>query len=173
MDVPGDLVQKGLEELDLTRSKTSDGVQTYKLGDWKLQSGRSLPNAHIAYKTFGDPKSPAIIYPSWYSGCELTYHFPPNIADHLSNCRQRMAHRRRQSPHSQEIFHNHHRPLRQWPIHFPLQLRYQALPRLHLLRQCPRSAPTRDPTLGRHACSRGTRLVHGCRPDLPMGNPIP
>lgn len=44
------------------------GVETYKLGDWALQSGQSIPDARIAYKTFGDPKSPAIIYPSWYSG---------------------------------------------------------------------------------------------------------
>ncbi|TVY82502.1 putative acyltransferase [Lachnellula suecica] len=44
------------------------GVETYKLGDLKLQSGQSIPNAHIAYKTFGDPASPAIIYPSWFSG---------------------------------------------------------------------------------------------------------
>jgi hypothetical protein len=47
------------------------GIQSYKLGDWKLQSGQSIPDAQIAYKTFGDPKSPAIIYPSWYSGGEL------------------------------------------------------------------------------------------------------
>ncbi|KAL3425945.1 hypothetical protein PVAG01_02736 [Phlyctema vagabunda] len=44
------------------------GVQTYKLGDWPLQSGQTLPGAWIAYKTFGDPSSPVIIYPSWYSG---------------------------------------------------------------------------------------------------------
>jgi len=49
-------------------------VQTYKLGDWKLQCGQSIPNAEIAFKTFGNPESPAIIYPSWYSGCEI-----PNI----------------------------------------------------------------------------------------------
>ena len=42
--------------------------ETYKLGDWDLQSGESIPDAHIAYKTFGDPKSPAIVYPTWYSG---------------------------------------------------------------------------------------------------------
>lgn len=46
----------------------SDGVQTYDLGDFKLKSGGSIPNAKIAYKTFGDPSLPAIIYPSWYSG---------------------------------------------------------------------------------------------------------
>jgi homoserine acetyltransferase len=45
-------------------------VQTYKLGNWKLQSGQEIPDAFIAYKTFGDPKLPAIINPSWYSGCE-------------------------------------------------------------------------------------------------------
>jgi len=44
------------------------GVVTYKLGDWKLQSGQTIPGAEIAYKTFGDSKSPAIIYPSWFSG---------------------------------------------------------------------------------------------------------
>jgi len=43
-------------------------VETYKLGDWSLQSGQSIPDAQIAYKTFGDSKLPAIIYPSWFSG---------------------------------------------------------------------------------------------------------
>jgi len=41
---------------------------TYDLGDFELKSGGKLPGAWIAYKTFGDPKSPAILYPSWYSG---------------------------------------------------------------------------------------------------------
>ncbi|KAG0646962.1 Homoserine O-acetyltransferase [Hyphodiscus hymeniophilus] len=45
-----------------------EGVRTFKLGDWNLQCGHTIPDAHIAYKTFGDSKSPAIIYPSWYSG---------------------------------------------------------------------------------------------------------
>lgn len=61
----------------------SSDVQTYSLGDWKLKNGGkiqrcsrsfqlltcskgTIPDAHIAYKTFGDPKKPAIIYPSWY-----------------------------------------------------------------------------------------------------------
>lgn len=56
----------------LPARETMAGVETYKLGDWKLQSGQSIPDAHIAYKTFGDPKSPAIIYPTWYSGCMYT-----------------------------------------------------------------------------------------------------
>ncbi|RMZ81792.1 hypothetical protein DV738_g2049, partial [Chaetothyriales sp. CBS 135597] len=42
--------------------------ETYNLGDFQLQSGASLPGAWIAYKTFGDPASPAVLYPSWYSG---------------------------------------------------------------------------------------------------------
>ena len=42
--------------------------KTYSLGDWKLQSGATIPKAWIAYKTFGSPSSPAILYPSWYSG---------------------------------------------------------------------------------------------------------
>jgi hypothetical protein len=50
MDIPSDLVAKILDTPDISSSETSDGVQTYKLGDWKLQSGQTLPNAHIAYK---------------------------------------------------------------------------------------------------------------------------
>ncbi|KIW04996.1 uncharacterized protein PV09_04155 [Verruconis gallopava] len=43
-------------------------VQLYDLGDFQLKSGEILPKAQIAYKTFGSPSNPAIIYPSWYSG---------------------------------------------------------------------------------------------------------
>ncbi|PYI01799.1 homoserine acetyltransferase, partial [Aspergillus sclerotiicarbonarius CBS 121057] len=47
---------------------TSPDYETYHLGDWELQSGETLLDAHIAYKTFGDPQSPAIVYPTWFSG---------------------------------------------------------------------------------------------------------
>jgi homoserine acetyltransferase len=46
-----------------------ESYETYKLGDWDLQCGDKIVDAHIAYKTFGDPSSPAIVYPSWFSGC--------------------------------------------------------------------------------------------------------
>ncbi|KAI1305616.1 Alpha/Beta hydrolase protein [Xylaria venustula] len=42
--------------------------ETFDLGDFALQSGATLRNAYIAYKTFGEPSNPAIIYPTWYSG---------------------------------------------------------------------------------------------------------
>ncbi|PHH60981.1 hypothetical protein CDD81_996 [Ophiocordyceps australis] len=42
--------------------------KTFNLGDWPLESGASLPNAFIAYKTYGDKSLPAIIYPTWFSG---------------------------------------------------------------------------------------------------------
>ncbi|KAK6523324.1 hypothetical protein TWF281_001303 [Arthrobotrys megalospora] len=42
--------------------------ETYELGDFRLQSGAILPGSWIAYKTFGSPSSPAILYPSWFSG---------------------------------------------------------------------------------------------------------
>ena len=48
---------------------SQDGYDKYALGDWHLQCGATLSNAHIAYKTFGDPKAPPIVYPTWYSGC--------------------------------------------------------------------------------------------------------
>lgn len=58
------------EEIKLPeRPKTSpQDYQKYDLGDFQLQGGDTLPGAWIAYKTFGDSKSPAIHYPSWYSG---------------------------------------------------------------------------------------------------------
>ncbi|KAG6361707.1 hypothetical protein INS49_009935 [Diaporthe citri] len=43
-------------------------VKLYKLGDFSLASGVVLPQAFIAYKTFGSPSNPAIIYPTWFSG---------------------------------------------------------------------------------------------------------
>lgn len=43
-------------------------VKTYSLGDLTLVSGVVLPKAFIAYKTFGSPSNPAIIYPTWFSG---------------------------------------------------------------------------------------------------------
>ncbi|KAI1865396.1 uncharacterized protein JN550_008444 [Neoarthrinium moseri] len=43
-------------------------VKTYHLGDLSLKSGGLIPNALIAYKTFGSSSSPTIIYPTWYSG---------------------------------------------------------------------------------------------------------
>lgn len=43
-------------------------VKLYKLGDLPLVSGVVLPQAFIAYKTFGSPSNPAIIYPTWFSG---------------------------------------------------------------------------------------------------------
>lgn len=44
------------------------GFDTYSLGDFPLTSGETLPNAVIAYKTYGSPSLPAIIYPTWFSG---------------------------------------------------------------------------------------------------------
>ena len=49
-------------------SNDTDAYETYDLGDWKLQSGQIIPQAILAYKTFGNPGSPAIIYLTWYSG---------------------------------------------------------------------------------------------------------
>ncbi|KAM0083565.1 hypothetical protein ACKRZS_004249 [Fusarium odoratissimum] len=43
-------------------------VKTFSLGDFELQNGKVLPNAVIAYKTFGEAELPAVLYPSWFSG---------------------------------------------------------------------------------------------------------
>ena len=47
-----------------------EAYETFKLGDWDLQCGETLPDAFIAYKTVGDRSSPLIVYPTWYSGCK-------------------------------------------------------------------------------------------------------
>lgn len=49
-------------------SSTDSEIKTFALGDFALVSGAVLPGAFIAYKTFGSPSLPAIIYPTWYSG---------------------------------------------------------------------------------------------------------
>ncbi|KAK4505791.1 hypothetical protein PRZ48_003756 [Zasmidium cellare] len=46
----------------------SGDYETFDLGDFKLKNGGTIPDAKIAYKTFGQSSNPAIIYPSWYSG---------------------------------------------------------------------------------------------------------
>ncbi|CAI6097206.1 unnamed protein product [Clonostachys chloroleuca] len=43
-------------------------IKKFVLGDFALQGGGILKDAWIAYKTFGDPASPAVLYPTWYSG---------------------------------------------------------------------------------------------------------
>ncbi|KOS19905.1 Homoserine O-acetyltransferase [Escovopsis weberi] len=40
----------------------------FRLGDFELVSGEVLPDAFIAYKTYGHPSSPTVIYPTWFSG---------------------------------------------------------------------------------------------------------
>jgi homoserine O-acetyltransferase len=57
--------------------------KTYKLGDFKLKSGETIPEAFIAYKTFGDPSSPAVIYPTWYSGCKSDRCWPKSISKRM------------------------------------------------------------------------------------------
>jgi hypothetical protein len=57
----------------------AEEYETYKLGDFDLKSGGVIPDAHIAFKTFGDASLPAIIYPSWYSGGKWVLVLPQNI----------------------------------------------------------------------------------------------
>ncbi|TIC90094.1 Homoserine O-acetyltransferase [Colletotrichum higginsianum] len=43
-------------------------IKKFALGDFKLQNGETLSGAWLAYKTFGDPALPAVVYPTWFSG---------------------------------------------------------------------------------------------------------
>lgn len=65
--------EKELSQLKLSGDEnTTADYDTYNLGNFQLKSGEKIPNAFIAYKTFGDRHSPAVIYPTWYSGCKLS-----------------------------------------------------------------------------------------------------
>ncbi|KAF4125675.1 homoserine O-acetyltransferase/O-succinyltransferase [Geosmithia morbida] len=43
-------------------------IKTFGLGNFTLQSGATIPSAWISYRTFGDASSPAVVYPTWFSG---------------------------------------------------------------------------------------------------------
>jgi homoserine acetyltransferase len=62
-------------------------TELFALGDLKLQAGETLPDAKIAYTTFGNSKFPAITYPSWYSGgvSPFPQDFPVHRGQRLSN----------------------------------------------------------------------------------------
>jgi homoserine acetyltransferase len=64
-------------------SQTED-YELYDLGDFKLKLGVTLPKAQIAYKTFGSPDKPAIIYPTWYSGGQSPMLHKITSTNHLS-----------------------------------------------------------------------------------------
>lgn len=56
--------------------KVTEDYEIYKLGNFKLKSGGEIPDAFLAYKTLGDSSLPAVIYPTWYSGCECRSYLP-------------------------------------------------------------------------------------------------
>lgn len=46
----------------------SPPLQIHKLDDFTTAAGAVIPDAFIAYKTWGSPTNPVIVYPTWYSG---------------------------------------------------------------------------------------------------------
>ena len=69
----------GLKNIDKAYSAAEqrEEHEIYDLGDFKLANGSILPDAKIAYKTWGTldaEKSNAIVYPTWYSGKEVVVH---------------------------------------------------------------------------------------------------
>jgi homoserine O-acetyltransferase len=66
--IPYTFKNRRLQVQRTEKKKPMADYKTYDLGDFKLESGETIPNAYIAYKTFGDASNPAIIYPSWFSG---------------------------------------------------------------------------------------------------------
>lgn len=56
------------ETLDSLSLNPDPEIKTFSLGDFPLKSGGTIPSAFIAFKTFGAPSLPVVIYPTWYSG---------------------------------------------------------------------------------------------------------
>lgn len=50
------------------RTQRDPAVQTFSLGDWALQSGKVIPDAFLAYKTYGSAVNPLILFPTWFTG---------------------------------------------------------------------------------------------------------
>jgi homoserine acetyltransferase len=48
--------------------KISPPMQHFSLGNFTTQAGDQIPDCQIAYKTWGNPNLPLILYPTWYSG---------------------------------------------------------------------------------------------------------
>jgi len=87
-----------------------DEISLFSLGDFELDSGNVLPKAFLAYTTFGDAKNPAIVNPTWYSGClSLTIQVAQSILTNslISNSRlcQTLFQLPRR-PQSLKIFHH-------------------------------------------------------------------
>lgn len=146
------------------------GFETYKVGDWKLQSGQTIPDAEIAYKTFGDQTSPAIIYPTWFSGCMFTLVSHKPMLTLRSDCRQRMADWRESCLEPKEVLHYYYRHVWKWPIDLTLELRYKTVSASQFLRQCTCPALTCDRTPWHKARPGRHWMEHGRRADVPVGN---
>lgn len=150
---------------------SSPKFETYKLGDWHLQCTATIPDAYIAYKTFGNAKSPAIVYPTWYSGCNRKSHsslqdpfyscIPSDIRQCLVGWRGQNAQPkecRYSSPRSSlayavarsyqhQVLHHHPRPLRQRGVLLPFKPRnLKEFPQSLLLRQRPSTVRARNQT---------------------------
>src|ERR671922_907770 len=55
----------------MRKEKPEMDYQVFELGNVTLQSGMTLRNAFLAYKTYGTlnaDKSNVVVYPTWYSG---------------------------------------------------------------------------------------------------------
>jgi homoserine O-acetyltransferase len=61
----------------MAESQSNNEYSLYDLGDFALNSGGTLSSAQIAFKIFGNPKNPAIVYPTWYSGSQPPFPLIP------------------------------------------------------------------------------------------------
>jgi hypothetical protein len=98
---------------------------------------------------------------------------PTLLTPRYSDIRQPLAHRLRQNPRSFQILHRNPRALRQRPILFAIQhARPPPVSKRHVLRQRARAARARDKAPRYQARAGDSRMVHGRRTDVSVGNTI-
>jgi homoserine acetyltransferase len=104
-------IKKKERKIEQPEMQQSAEYDIFKLGDWELQSGGKLEDAHIVYKTFGDLSLPAIFYPTWYSGRMFANFVYRSSTDKESDFRQLLVDRERQNTQSKKVFHHYSRPI--------------------------------------------------------------
>ena len=138
--------------------------EVFELGDIDLQSGLKLPNAKLAYKTYGElnpRRDNVIVFPTFYS------------SDHTAN-EPMIGSGMALDP--QEYFIIVAQPLRQRLFivskqHSPTP-RQSGVSRYHLLRQHNVPAPLGDREVRRRAYRLGMRLLHGRATVLSLGRAV-
>ena len=144
-------------------SEEGHGPHNISSSGIELESGITLPNAKLAFKTQGTlnpAKDNVILFPHLWS-------------EHRSRWRFSSA---RTAHQSQEVLHHPAGPVRQRLLVLAQQhasaFRWRRIPERHYRRRCARAASPAQRALRHRAPGARPRMVDGRRADLRMGGPL-